>query len=114
MNASVSDQAQCPGCGISLSRYALSCPGCLRLVHAEQLETVAEQARAAAAANDRTEELRLWRSALDLLPANSKQHATIAERVNLLSRVVDTSPAPAAQAEPPAWIRRLGPLAPVL
>ena len=68
MNPSVSHQEQCPGCGVILSRYALSCPGCFRLVHSGQLERIAEQARAAALAQHNTEELRLWRSALDLLP----------------------------------------------
>ncbi|HYP09695.1 MAG TPA: site-2 protease family protein [Bryobacteraceae bacterium] len=105
--------ATCPQCGTRLPALALACPNCQRLVHAEQLQNISEEARQAAARDDRSEELRLWRSALDLLPQDSRQYIAIEQRVVELSRVVDANP-PKAEHRAPKWIKALGPLAPIL
>jgi Zn-dependent protease len=79
----------CSDCGTRFSQSALACPGCQKLVHAEQLKELAANARAAAARGESGEELRVWRMALALLPAESRQYVQIDERVAALARVVD-------------------------
>ena len=79
----------CPQCGTELSPALLSCPKCGRLVHAERLNQLAAEARAATDAGDGSTALTRWREALGLLPAGSKQHATVEARVEELSRQLD-------------------------
>ena len=106
-------ETACPQCGATLPLSALACPNCQQLVHAEALRQISEDVRAAADRDDRSEELRLWRSALDLLPRESKQYIAIEQRVIELSRVVDAA-TPTAEHHAPKWIKALGPLAPIL
>jgi Zn-dependent protease len=79
----------CSDCGARFSQSALACPGCQKLVHAQALKDFAATARAAAARGESGEELRVWRSALALLPVESRQYVQIDERVAALARVVD-------------------------
>lgn len=81
----------CPQCGTHLARALLVCPGCRRLVHAKHLAVLAAEARAAADAGDTLGALQRWRSALELLPPESRQHQAIADTVVTLSRAVDAS-----------------------
>jgi Zn-dependent protease len=102
----------CSDCGSRFSQSALSCPGCQKLVHADVLKDLAATARAAAARGDSGEELRVWRSALALLPSESRQYAQIDERVAALARVVDEGGAapPAGNAKRVAGLGALGAL----
>lgn len=68
-------------CGTELAPSLLACPVCHRLVHGRELERLAADARAAEARADWRGALGLWRQALELLPADARQAATIAERV---------------------------------
>lgn len=80
---------RCPGCGTEVSPSRRSCPVCQALVHAEELKRLARQAEEAE--TDRpAEALNAWRSALELLPPESGQARTIAERAEALSRRVET------------------------
>lgn len=101
--------AICDGCGTSLSGTLLACPGCHRLVHAVRLKELAAEASAAAARSDIAAELAAWRSSLELLPAQSRQHATISQRIARLSAAVD-----ATSVAPPSgrwkWLVALGPV----
>jgi Zn-dependent protease len=81
----------CPQCGTELSPALLSCPKCQRLIHGERLTQLAAEARSAAGAGDASTALGLWREALGLLPPDSKQHATVAARVEELSKQVDAA-----------------------
>jgi Zn-dependent protease len=74
----------------------LVCPACRTLVHAEKLKQLASEAERAEADGSVARALALWREALDLLPADSKQHAVIVERVTALE---DRSGGVARQAE---------------
>ncbi|HEX4560681.1 MAG TPA: site-2 protease family protein [Gemmatimonadales bacterium] len=58
-------------------------------MHAERLKTLAATAERAVATGDLSGGLAAWREALDLLPADSRQHATIAATVLSLSKQVD-------------------------
>ena len=82
----------CTGCGAELGPSALACPACGALVHAEDLKRLASEAEASAARGDPSAALAAWRSTLDLLPPNTRQHAQIAARVLELSRAIDAAP----------------------
>ncbi len=101
--------AVCEGCGTGLPESMLACPACHRLVHGARLKQLAAEASAAAASGDAAAELAAWRSSLELLPQQSRQYASISERVAGLSAAVDTSSPP-----PPSgrwkWLAALGPL----
>jgi Zn-dependent protease len=101
--------SRCPECGSEIAPGLRECPGCHRLVYAEQLRALAAEAEAATAANDLPGASSAWRRALELLPPDSRQYATITEKVVALSRGVDAQGAGA----PPAgshWARWLAPL----
>jgi Zn-dependent protease len=78
------------------------------------LEQITIEAKSAGMRGDRSEELRLWRSALDLVPPASDEYAAIRNRVQALSRSLDSGPAEPGHAHRPAWLKVLGPLAPAL
>ncbi|MBJ6760694.1 site-2 protease family protein [Myxococcaceae bacterium JPH2] len=82
---------RCEGCGSELGPRLLTCPSCLRLVHARTLQRLAAEAEAATARQSLTEALGAWRQALDLLPTGTSQHAQVMARVEALSRQVDVS-----------------------
>jgi len=80
---------RCPGCGTEVSPARQSCPLCHALIHAEELKQLAREAEEAEA--DRpADALNAWRSALELLPPESGQARTIAQRAEALSRRVET------------------------
>ena len=79
----------CPDCGTELSPALLACPRCHRLVHKERLKQLAAEATAAADAGDAGGAMALWREALALLPPESAQYATVAAKVEELSRQAD-------------------------
>ncbi len=85
---------RCPRCGTEVPSARLSCPVCHALVHAEELKGLAAEVELAAGRADDQEELALRRRMLDLLPAESGQARTIAERVEVLSARVDRGSAP--------------------
>ncbi len=89
----------CPACGSEVSPNLLSCPSCQRLVHSGRLKELAEQADGAERNGDLSSAMAAWRDALSLLPAESRQHAVVADRVNRLGRRVEASPSSIA---PPA------------
>jgi Zn-dependent protease len=81
--------ACCPACGAEVAPALLSCPRCRRLVHAEALKRLAEEAEEAERAGELSTALVAWRSALELLPSQSRQHGVIAGRITALGRRVD-------------------------
>src|SRR5262249_23661049 len=85
----------CARCDIELAPSLLSCPSCQSLVHADALRRLAAQADEADAAGQHADALSAWREALTLLPPEAQQHRLVSEKVDRLSRQVDTTPAPA-------------------
>jgi Zn-dependent protease len=71
----------CPTCIGDLPESTLSCPQCRRLTHAEQLEKLAEQGRAAWRVGKFREEREIWSQSLPLLPEDTVQHRTIRARI---------------------------------
>jgi Zn-dependent protease len=83
----------------------LACPRCARLVHAGALEGLARAARDATDRGEITAALAAWREALALLPADSRQHQVIAQKITELGRQL---PSAAATVEPAAGQNRAG------
>src|SRR5262245_54389662 len=81
-------------CGTDVAVGMLSCPSCFRLVHAESLRALKDQAEAAARAGDQQAELAAWRQVAGLLPPQSRQHSIVVERMSVLSQAVETATTP--------------------
>jgi Zn-dependent protease len=84
----------CPSCGSEVAPSLLSCPSCRRLVHADRLNELADTAEAAEQDGDWPRALASWNDAIALLPAESRQHAAIADRISRLARRVEAGPSP--------------------
>lgn len=98
----------CPDCGCQLAPALLLCPGCRRLVFAEELKRLAAEATAAEAQGQWAASLDRWRSALALVPPETRQFAQLQKRIEELSRRVDVgaaAPSAAAVAPSPSWIK---------
>ena len=105
--------SRCETCGTEIAAELLACPGCRRLVHAEQLRLLSERAAAAARADDRSAEMEAWNSAIDLLPAGSRQRTVIADKIAALSATAashERLPAPHPHSRVWKWIAGLGPI----
>lgn len=84
----------CARCGTELAGTALACPACAALVHAAELKSLAARAGAHEADDALAEARDAWRASLALLPADSRQHETIAARlVELERRIAALAPA---------------------
>jgi len=64
-----------------LAPTLLVCPSCKALVYADALKQLAGEAELAEARRDIPRAVALWRQALDRLPRDTKQYASILERV---------------------------------
>ncbi|MEO8879611.1 MAG: site-2 protease family protein [Gemmatimonadaceae bacterium] len=107
---------QCASCGTELAPRAVACPACGTLVFADKLKTLAARAEAARVAGNFEIAREQWREALQLLPPDSQQYATIDERVAELTTRIDAANPPKRGAKPgnpdhPAWRRALGGIA---
>lgn len=109
--ASAATSFRCPDCGTEVAYGLLVCPHCHRLAHRDRLKALADEAQAASSSGNLRAELLAWRESLPLLPAESRQHQTVAARVAALSdRVTEAG---AAADRPPSgtagkWIAALG------
>lgn len=99
----------CPRCGASLAPGVLVCPQCQALAHASRLEELAASARRHEESQEPGAARAEWQAVLELLPADSTQAAWVRAKLAELGR----DRAKSAKSEPPAWARRLGPLAPL-
>ena len=88
---------RCRTCATELASDALSCLHCGALVHAAELTRLAgvaaQQDEAGALADARI----TWQEALRLLPAHSRQHDVVTERIRALGQRIDE---PAKQSKP--------------
>jgi len=100
--------AACPACEAAIPESALSCPNCLRLVHAAELEDLAQHARAAWHAGNFAAERALWEQSLTRLPEDTVQHRSIQARIAAIDQQ-----AASAQASSTGWKKAsmgIGPL----
>lgn len=104
----------CLRCGSPLAPNALECPQCRALVHAEQMEQLAAQARLLEAHGDFAQARELWLACLPLLPAQSEHATWIRDHVRQLES--GGHPPLAGTATSGAkghWAEKLGPLGPI-
>jgi Zn-dependent protease len=98
----------CTRCATELPPDALACPACASLVHADTLKQLAADADVATRAGDLVTARTYCTTALGLLPAHSRQHAVIRDRLAGLTPRIDTVAAGDAQVragETPWWRR---------
>jgi Zn-dependent protease len=96
---SLASYRACDECGAEVANGLLACPGCGRLVHADELRRLASAAEASETAGDIPEALASWRRAMELLPPGATQSVRIAERMRTLSAALDGR-GPAAPSRP--------------
>lgn len=102
---------ECLGCKAALEPGALACSHCHALVHAARLEQLAAAARLHEEREELVQARDGWISALRLLPEDSTQAEWVRGNIRRLDAM---AAAGTNRAAPPAWIRRLGPLAPLV
>ncbi len=85
----IPDSVECPECRTKIALGLLSCPSCRHLVHAAELKNLAGLAEESERKDDPGAALALWRQVLELLPAGSRQHDIVLEKVAAISRLVD-------------------------
>jgi Zn-dependent protease len=87
-----------------LAPFALVCPQCATLVHAEELKRLSREATEAGLVGDTSTALARWREALRYLPVESRQYESVTRRIQGLSLELTEgvrSPPEPAVAEPP-------------
>jgi Zn-dependent protease len=103
-------QAVCAQCGVILPTLALSCPACKALVHADGLESLAAEARAASDRGDAGQAHAIWKRVLGLLPPESVQYRSVQSRIADLEKSLPQAVEPAKQSPMARWATRLGPV----
>jgi Zn-dependent protease len=104
--------ATCARCSRPLPPGALACDRCHTLVHEEEMERHAAEARALESQNRLNEARERWLAILPLLPFDSKQ----AEWIRSHAQQLDSATPATQQARPDTksqWVKRLAPLAPL-
>lgn len=104
----MADAKLCPGCGAEIAPRLLACPVCRRLTRGAELGELAAAAEGATRAGDLALALASWRSALELLPADTKQAETIRATIASLSQRTDATPPAARASALPKWLAPLG------
>ena len=108
-------QQQCPRCAREIPPGALECPQCRTLVHGDQMEQLAAHARSLEAHGDLQEAREKWLACLPLLPAQSMQAEWIRNHVREIQSGAPSGQNSSARAhDTPPWVKRLGPLGPIL
>lgn len=90
----------------------LSCPKCHALVYAAELQSLAEQAKAAEASGNLKEARELWAKSLALLPPESGQYTTIQSHIEALAGAEEAARSQQEEASfRKRWAKYLGPFA---
>jgi Zn-dependent protease len=94
--------AICADCRAPLDPTALSCPACHALTHAQELESLAAQAREALLRHDLAAERDLWERSSALLPPDTVQYRSVRARIAQIdAELGDASRLGAATPGPP-------------
>lgn len=103
----------CAHCSRPLPPGALACERCHTLVHAEEMERRAAEARALEAQSRLAEARDRWLAILPLLPFDSKQAEWIRDHARQLESAAPAAQQPQAPGTKSPWAKRLAPLAPL-
>lgn len=101
----------CQRCASELAPGAVVCPKCQALVHTEQLDQLAAEAKALEAKGDYRQARERWLSGLPLLPHDSRQASWIISHARSLDTMAERMQPP-----PPSenkWAQKLGPVGPL-
>ena len=101
----------CRRCARELTPGALVCDHCHALVHSEELDRLASEAKALEASGDLRRARERWLAGLNFLPRTSKQYDWIKQHARDLEIAADQARVPG----PPdnKWAKRLGPVGPI-
>ena len=101
----------CRRCARELTPGALVCDHCHALVHSEELDRLASEAKALEASGDLRPARERWLAGLNFLPRTSKQYDWIKQHARDLEIAADQARVPG----PPdnKWAKRLGPVGPI-
>jgi Zn-dependent protease len=100
----------CRRCSAELAPGALVCEKCQALVHSEQLDQLASEAKALEANGDYRQARERWLMGIPLLPSNSRQADWIHSHACKLDHIADQiQPQPSEN----KWAQRLGPVGPL-
>ena len=101
----------CRRCARELTPGALVCNHCHALVHSEELDRLASEAKALEASGDLRPARERWLAGLNFLPRTSKQYDWIKQHARDLEIAADQARVPG----PPdnKWAKRLGPVGPI-
>jgi Zn-dependent protease len=102
----------CKRCGRELVPGTLVCAECHALVHSQELERLAENAKALEAKGQLRQAREQWLMGLPLLPQTSRQADWIQRHARSLDDAADRIQ-PAAEPTDNKWAQRLGPLGPI-
>ena len=97
----------CRRCSAELAPGALVCEKCQALVHSEQLDQLASEAKALEAGGDYRQARERWLMGVPLLPPNSRQADWIQIHARKLADQVQLQPSENK------WAQRLGPVGPL-
>jgi Zn-dependent protease len=100
----------CSRCSSELPAGALACEKCHALVHANELERIAAEAKALEAKNELRQAREQWLMSLPLLPKGSKQAEWVRDHALALDVAADRQQAPESENK---WAQKLGPVGPV-
>lgn len=101
----------CTRCASDLAPGALTCDKCHALVHSEELDRLASEARELEAKGDLPQSRQRWLAGLSLLPRTSKQYEWIEQRARELEAASANARTP--QSSENKWAKRLGPVGPI-
>ncbi len=103
---------ECPDCGFDLTLGTLACPQCHALVHGGELNALAAEARSLEAAGRLAEAREVWHRSLTMLPPDSQQAQWVRDHLQSMT-TEQSKPQMNSTASQSAWVKRLGPLAPL-
>jgi Zn-dependent protease len=100
----------CSRCSSELPAGTLACEKCHALVHANELERIAAEAKALEATNELRQAREKWLMSLQLLPKGSKQAEWVRDHALALDMAADRQQAPESENK---WAQKLGPVGPI-
>ena len=100
----------CRRCSTDLTPGALVCGSCHALVHSEQLDQLAAEAKELESKQDYRRARERWLMGLPLLPSNSRQAAWIQSHARSLDTLADQTQPPPSENK---WAQKLGPVGPL-
>jgi Zn-dependent protease len=105
----------CRRCARELIPGALVCDHCHALVHSEELDQLAAEAKALEAKGDLRSARERWLAGLSLLPRDSKQYDWIKQHAHSLEVAANQAqlPEPTDKDKDSKWAKKLGPLGPL-